>query len=125
MRPSAGAFLLVDRTAPGFTFCSCFCCCSRCCRRCRRSSIREPAFTVGTELLLSVAAAAPPPPASLAGFDYRWQTFPRSARGWRHGADASAVTFRGHEVLSTLVRARFSPLESTGGRFAFGGSSDG
>ena len=51
--------------------------------------------------------------------------FPRSAVGWSHGADASAVTFRGHEVLSTLVRARFSPLEATGGRFCYSGSSDG
>lgn len=51
--------------------------------------------------------------------------YPRAARGWRHGADASAVTFRGHEVLSTLIRARFSPLESTEGRFCYSGSSDG
>jgi WD40 repeat protein len=71
------------------------------------------------------AAAASPPPAALRNFDYRWMSYPRSARRWRHGADASAVTFTGHEVLSTLIRARFSPLESTGGRFAYSGSSNG
>ena len=84
-----------------------------------RSGLRSPSAAAAAE------AAAPPPPQSLANFDYRWMQYPRSAIGWRHGADASAVTFTGHEVLSTLIRARFSPLESTGGRFAYSGSSDG
>ena len=84
-----------------------------------RSGLRGPAAAA------AALAASPPPPPSLANFDYRWMPYPRSASGWRHGADASAVTFGGHEVLSTLIRARFSPLESTGGRFAYSGSSDG
>lgn len=42
-----------------------------------------------------------------------------------HRNDGSLMTYRGHSVLQTLIRAYFSPLESTGGRFIYSGSFDG
>ena len=56
-------------------------------------------------------------------FDYRWGSsdFERVA----HPHDASLTTLLGPAIQSTLVRAHFSPLESTGGRFVYSGSADG
>ena len=34
-------------------------------------------------------------------------------------------TFKGHQVYSTLIRCQFSPLETTGQRYVYTGSSDG
>ncbi|XP_064331499.1 LOW QUALITY PROTEIN: DDB1- and CUL4-associated factor 11 [Phalacrocorax carbo] len=56
-------------------------------------------------------------------WDYRWQRAPR--RGEGAGAlpgDTSLVTFRGHAVLQTLLRARLSP---GGGLFLGAGSAEG
>ena len=39
--------------------------------------------------------------------------------------DASLLTFSGHRVLETLIRAYFSPLVSTGQRYVYSGSYDG
>lgn len=35
------------------------------------------------------------------------------------------MTYRGHSVLRTLIRCRFSPIETTGGQYLYSGSSDG
>jgi DDB1- and CUL4-associated factor 11 len=35
------------------------------------------------------------------------------------------MTFSGHSVLSTLIRCQFSPIETTGQRYIYTGSSDG
>jgi WD repeat-containing protein 23 len=35
------------------------------------------------------------------------------------------MTYRGHAVLETLIRAYFSPAHSTGQRFIYSGSQDG
>lgn len=35
------------------------------------------------------------------------------------------MTYRGHSVLQTLIRAYFSPVASTGQRFIYSGSADG
>ena len=35
------------------------------------------------------------------------------------------MTFTGHGVLSTLIRCQFSPIETTGQRYVYTGSSDG
>jgi WD repeat-containing protein 23 len=47
-------------------------------------------------------------------------------RSWgqkfKHPNDASIMTYRGHEVVRTLIRARFSPLVSTGSQFVYAGS---
>jgi WD repeat-containing protein 23 len=44
----------------------------------------------------------------------------------RHTLDRSLMTYRGgHQVYRTLLRAHFSPLESTGSRYVIAGSDDG
>jgi WD repeat-containing protein 23 len=43
----------------------------------------------------------------------------------RHPYDLSVMTYRGHEVLQTAIRANFSPLQSTGGQYIYSGSADG
>lgn len=63
-------------------------------------------------------------------FDYRWmnggnahgvrRTGQRRLRG-----DASVMTYRGHTVARTLLRARFSPTHSTGQRFVYSGCARG
>jgi WD repeat-containing protein 23 len=59
------------------------------------------------------------------GFDYRWQPYPLANYHKRLAEDCSLLTFRGHEVLQTLIRCYYSPLHSTGQRFIYTGSSDG
>jgi len=59
------------------------------------------------------------------GFDYRWQPYPGAGYSKRLAADVSVQTFRGHQVLGTLIRCYFSPLHSTAQRFILTGSADG
>jgi hypothetical protein len=42
-----------------------------------------------------------------------------------HPQDCSVMTYRGHQVLQTLIRCQFSPIETTGGQYLYSGSSDG
>ncbi|KAK2155981.1 hypothetical protein LSH36_224g01015 [Paralvinella palmiformis] len=60
-------------------------------------------------------------------WDYRWQTHP--ARGLRHikkiRGDSSLMTYRGHSILNTLIRCRFSPAHSTGQRYIYSGCATG
>lgn len=35
------------------------------------------------------------------------------------------MTYRGHHVLRTLIRCHFSPVETTGNKYLYSGSSDG
>ncbi|KAF2741556.1 WD40 repeat-like protein [Polyplosphaeria fusca] len=42
-----------------------------------------------------------------------------------HPHDCSLVTFRGHQVLKTLIRCHFSPPGSTDSRYVYSGSYDG
>ncbi|KAJ8938518.1 hypothetical protein NQ314_011461 [Rhamnusium bicolor] len=56
-------------------------------------------------------------------WDYRWQEVPRklyTSRSKLEG-DTSVMTYRGHVVIKTLVRCRFSPLETTGQRYIYTG----
>lgn len=39
--------------------------------------------------------------------------------------DVSIMTYRGHRVVQTLMRARFSPLETTGQRYIYTGCATG
>lgn len=39
--------------------------------------------------------------------------------------DSSLMTYRGHGVLHTLIRCRFSPIHSTGQQFIYSGCSTG
>ncbi|XP_020114138.1 LEC14B homolog [Ananas comosus] len=57
-------------------------------------------------------------------WDYRWMSYPPEARYYKHPHDQSLATFRGHSVLSTLVRCYFSPAHSTGQKYIYTGSSD-
>ena len=58
-------------------------------------------------------------------WDYRYMRFP--AEGWdlRGPDDVSVQTYRGHVVDQTLIRAYFSPRETTGQKYLYSGSSDG
>lgn len=55
-------------------------------------------------------------------WDYRSGASPQHM--W-HPNDGSLLTLTGHSVLFTLTRARFSPLESTGGRYVYAGGAGG
>eukprot|EP01087_Luapelamoeba_hula_P001903 TRINITY_DN116_c1_g2_i3.p1 TRINITY_DN116_c1_g2~~TRINITY_DN116_c1_g2_i3.p1 ORF type:complete len:657 (+),score=79.47 TRINITY_DN116_c1_g2_i3:125-2095(+) len=58
-------------------------------------------------------------------WDYRGMNYPGDPIVDRHPHDKSLVTFRGHKVLRTLIRVRFSPQSSTGQRYVYTGSADG
>ncbi|OQR72883.1 DDB1- and CUL4-associated factor 11-like [Tropilaelaps mercedesae] len=61
-------------------------------------------------------------------WDYRWQPVPISQRV-AHIAplpgDVSIMTYRGHTVLQTLIRCRFSPTFTTGQRYIYTGCASG
>lgn len=57
-------------------------------------------------------------------FDYRWDRF-REPDWFRDPNDNSAVTFRGHDVLRTLIRCHFSPPGSSDSRYVYSGSASG
>lgn len=44
-------------------------------------------------------------------WDYRWMPYPGGVNT-RHPHDHSVMTYRGHEVLNTLIRAYFSPPQT-------------
>ncbi|XP_062916188.1 DDB1- and CUL4-associated factor 11 isoform X2 [Mobula hypostoma] len=59
-------------------------------------------------------------------WDYRWQQVPKRAfKKHRLPGDTSLMTYRGHGVLHTLIRCRFSPAFTTGQRFIYSGCSTG
>ncbi|GAA6014791.1 hypothetical protein JCM10207_002181 [Rhodosporidiobolus poonsookiae] len=58
------------------------------------------------------------------GWDYR-QSFYARPKYQKHPHDNSIMTYRGHSVLRTLIRAHFSPAATTSQRYVYSGSSDG
>ncbi|KAJ8268047.1 hypothetical protein COCON_G00132190 [Conger conger] len=59
-------------------------------------------------------------------WDYRWQQVPLKAlKRHKLAGDTSVMTYRGHGVLNTLIRCRFSPEFSTGQKFIYTGCSTG
>lgn len=62
---------------------------------------------------------------SVACRDYRWMEYPAREFAIKHPMDNSLMTYRGHQVLQTLIRAYFSPVHSTAQRFIYAGSADG
>lgn len=56
-------------------------------------------------------------------WDYRWQEVPRRLYNPKQKleGDTSIMTYRGHSVLKTLVRCRFSPAVTTGQRYIYTG----
>ena len=61
--------------------------------------------------------------------DYRYSMVSRSSlellRNSAKKEDQSIMTFRGHNVHTTLIRCHFSPLYGTGQRYVYSGSYDG
>ncbi|TBU63826.1 WD40 repeat-like protein [Dichomitus squalens] len=57
-------------------------------------------------------------------FDYRGDNYPRP-RYRQHPLDCSVMKYTGHEVLRTLIRCHFSPVETTGQQYIYSGSADG
>ncbi|EED13777.1 WD repeat protein [Talaromyces stipitatus ATCC 10500] len=58
------------------------------------------------------------------GFDYRYMPY-HDEDYTPHPHDCSVVTYRGHQVLQTLIRCHFSPPSSTNSRYVYTGSADG
>ncbi|KAH0812047.1 hypothetical protein GEV33_010747 [Tenebrio molitor] len=60
-------------------------------------------------------------------WDYRWQQVPKKLFTCKDKleGDTSIMTYRGHVVIKTLIRCRFSPAETTGQRFIYTGSGTG
>ncbi|KAI9290982.1 WD40 repeat-like protein, partial [Neoconidiobolus thromboides FSU 785] len=61
---------------------------------------------------------------SVLQFDYRILSYPLNSP-LTHPDDVSVMTYKGHEVLSTLIRCHFSPAASTGQKYLYTGSSNG
>ena len=58
-------------------------------------------------------------------WDYRWMPYPGNVKRVRHPRDGSVSTYIGHTVISTLCRAYWSPLHSTGQRYIYTGCATG
>ncbi|BBN04407.1 DDB1- and CUL4-associated factor 11 [Marchantia polymorpha subsp. ruderalis] len=58
-------------------------------------------------------------------WDYRWGDYPGRGKNLKHPYDVSLMTYKGHQVLKTLIRCYFSPAQSTGQRYIYTGSTDG
>ena len=62
-------------------------------------------------------------------WDYRYGSHPRTAALFsgrlRRVDDCSVMSYRGHQVHQTLIRAFFSPVHSTGQRYIYSGSGNG
>ncbi|KAH8373097.1 hypothetical protein KR009_011661 [Drosophila setifemur] len=60
-------------------------------------------------------------------WDYRWNRVPREFYNPHRAldGDTSIMTYRGHRVTKTLLRAKFSPLEQTGQRYIYTGCATG
>ena len=55
-------------------------------------------------------------------WDYRWEAPPDFLSSMRLYGDCSICSYTGHKVQSTLIRAKFSPLHTTGSRYIYTGS---
>lgn len=58
-------------------------------------------------------------------WDYRWMTYPGTGKRIRHPRDKSIATYRGHQVISTLIRSYWSPAHTTGQRYIYTGCGSG
>ncbi|XP_037926642.1 DDB1- and CUL4-associated factor 11 [Hermetia illucens] len=60
-------------------------------------------------------------------WDYRWDNVPRDFYNPQKtmDGDSSVMTFRGHRVTKSLIRAKFSPMEQTGQRYIYTGCGSG
>eukprot|EP00111_Clytia_hemisphaerica_P016018 TCONS_00047376-protein len=59
-------------------------------------------------------------------WDYRWPAAPRRSQRLKKSPGKDAVmTYRGHRVLHTLLRAKFSPIFTTGQKYIYAGCASG
>lgn len=62
-------------------------------------------------------------------WDYRWQGVPKHLTKQDRRPvmrnDSSVMTYRGHTVLQTLIRCRFSPMSTTGQKYIYTGCATG
>jgi len=58
------------------------------------------------------------------GYDYRDEYYPQP-RYLDHPQNCSVMSYRGHQVLRTLIRCHFSPAETTGNSYIYSGSANG
>lgn len=59
-------------------------------------------------------------------WDYRWPITPRRSQRLKKGHCKDAImTYRGHRVLHTLLRAKFSPTYATGQQYIYAGCATG
>lgn len=56
-------------------------------------------------------------------WDYRYMEWPGWGQKFKHPNDRSVMTYRGHTVQGTLIRAHISPPASTGQAFVYSGSA--
>jgi WD40 repeat protein len=71
-----------------------------------------------------MAPASTVSPDNISQHDYRFVPLRPGQSGVIRG-DVSLQTYRGHRVMETLIRCRFSPLASTGGAYVYSGSACG
>ncbi|CDW77069.1 wd repeat protein [Stylonychia lemnae] len=64
-------------------------------------------------------------PRGYPGYDYRSDDYPWANRQVKHAEDTSIFTFKNHKVARTLIRCNFSPMQTTGQRYVYTGSSNG
>lgn len=64
---------------------------------------------------------------SIYNWDYRWDNVPTEFYNstTTMSEDTSIMTYRGHRVKKSLIRAKFSPLNTTGQRFIYTGCATG
>jgi len=64
-------------------------------------------------------------PPGIHSLDYRFSDAGPNGGKQRIAQDHSLMTYSGHVVQRTLIRAKFSPLYSTGQKYIYAGSADG
>uniref|UniRef100_A0A336M7W8 CSON013285 protein n=1 Tax=Culicoides sonorensis TaxID=179676 RepID=A0A336M7W8_CULSO len=64
---------------------------------------------------------------SNASWDYRWDKIPKKYYNMTKcmDGDTSVISYRGHRIQKTLIRARFSPQATTGQRYIYTGCGTG
>lgn len=57
-------------------------------------------------------------------WDYRWDKIPKKYYNITKcmDGDTSVISYRGHRIQKTLIRARFSPQATTGQRYIYTGT---
>ncbi|KAM9968817.1 hypothetical protein ACTFIW_000218 [Dictyostelium discoideum] len=71
------------------------------------------------------------PPSGGVNWDYRYYSYPSDyvmpnpLRNGSNSKDVSLMSYRGHQVVQTLIRCYFSPIETTAQKYIYSGSFNG